>query len=130
MRTRPGNRLEFPSCPFCGAVVMRPAEEIAGLDLPGGKCDCGAVYAMDPTGLRLGEALLEALSLACGCDSDLGWKLEPGEDYEERQILGYDPNRHVIIGAGANYRSGMSALCFIRLSEGALERAAGRARHG
>ncbi len=126
MRARPGRRVDFPTCPFCGTVVRRP-EEVGGA-MPGGSCSCSAVYVADTRGLSLGEALLEALSLACGGDPDLGWQLEPAEDYEERQLLGYDPVRHVIIGSAATYRSGMGALLFIRLTEGALERAGERVR--
>jgi hypothetical protein len=81
---------------------------------------------MDAVGLNLGEALLEALSLVSGGNPDLGWQLEPGEDYEDKQVLGYDVARHVIVGSAATFRSGMGALCFVHLTEGALERAAGR----
>jgi hypothetical protein len=95
--------------------------------MPGGSCGCGTVYVMDTTGLALGEALLEALSLACGGDAGLGWQLEPGEDYEDHQLLGYDPGRHIVIGSATNYRSGMAALVFVRLIEGGLERAGQRA---
>jgi len=126
-RPRPGRRIDFPTCPYCGAVVKRPAD-IAGSVLSGGSCVCGAAYTMDPTGLNLGETLLEALALLCGGNPDLGWQLQPGEDYEEQQCLGYDPSRHVIIGSAASYRSGMAALIFVRLLEGGLERAGERAR--
>ena len=126
MRARPGRRVEFPTCPFCGAVVPRP-QEISGAQMPGGTCDCGAAYVMDATGLALGEALLEALALVCEGNEDLGWQLEPGEDYEDRQVLGYDAGRHVVIGSAASFRSGMAALSFVRLLEGALERASQRA---
>lgn len=125
MRTRPGQRLEFPTCPFCGAVVRRP-EAVAGIEMPGGRCGCQGVYVMDVRGQALGEALLDALTLLCGGNPDLGWQLEPGEDYEERQVLGYDHRRHVVIGS-AGYRSGLGALIFVRLLAGGLERAGRRA---
>ncbi len=126
MRARPGRRVEFPNCPFCGVVIPRPAE-VAGIELPGGACHCGAAFVLDPTGLNMGEALLQALALACGGNEDVGWQLEPGEDYQDRQVLGYDPNRHVVLGSADTFRSGMAALCFVKLTEGALERAGERA---
>jgi hypothetical protein len=123
---RTGRNVDFPTCPQCGAVVKRP-EEVGG-QLPGGSCVCGTVYVMDPTGLNMGEALLEALSLACGGNPDLGWNLQPGEDYQDYAVLGYDPARHVIVGSATTFRSGMAALLFISLKEGGLERARERAR--
>lgn len=58
----------------------------------GGRCDCGAVFACDPTGHNVGEAYLDALTYACG-----GWdevvNRKPGDSCHEA-VFNYDLRTH------------------------------------
>jgi hypothetical protein len=58
----------------------------------GGKCECGAVYACDPTGHNVGEAYLDALIYASGGDWN---KVQSGdaESYQET-VRNYDMGAH------------------------------------
>lgn len=85
---------ETARCPFCRALVSAPEEiktETGGFI--GGRCECGAVYACDPTGHNVGEAYVDALAYACG----EGWagfdSLDPGENYREA-VFNYDLRSH------------------------------------
>ena len=110
-----------PRCPFCDRLIDRPKEvEPRRLgDFDYGLCKCGAVYVHDVTGHNLGAAYVEALGFACNDDWDLAWSLEPGEDYEDAIIEGYDFGSHVVYPTGytPKGRRVRGALSFIRLIE-------------
>ncbi|NIA08647.1 MAG: tetratricopeptide repeat protein [Nitrospiraceae bacterium] len=107
-----------PLCPFCGRPIKPPKEveprRLANFDY--GVCDCGAVYVHDVTGHNLGAAYVEALGFACNDDWDLAWSLEPGEDYEDAIVEGYDFESHVVYpGKTTGGKRAKGALSFIRL---------------
>ena len=55
----------------------------------GGKCSCGAVYCVDPTGHNVGEAYLDALVLAFGDDWD-----QIAEGTYSEAVFTYDARTH------------------------------------
>lgn len=59
------------SCPFCNKAISP-----AFIDFPihlssfsGGKCNCGAVFLVDPSGKNMGQLLIDAL-LIIGLNAD------------------------------------------------------------
>jgi hypothetical protein len=71
-------------CPFCWEWLPA-AERLAKVfssDSRGGRCSCGAFFVVDETGRSGGQALLDALALACGGDLDRAVTLDSGKDYE------------------------------------------------
>ena len=111
-------------CPFCGAHVERPQELNTRMpgEMPVGSCSCGAVYACDETGHKLGAAMIDALVFACDMDWDLAWSLLPEDDYLEEVIDHYDYVTHRIIYT--NFFEGRrisGALYFIRLHDDVQE---------
>jgi hypothetical protein len=104
-------------CPFCEALLPRPRKRpwnVISL-LPGGRCACGAVFVVDPTGRNGGQALLEALEDACGGDRDRSLALLAGRDYAEL-IANYDPQLHQFIRDFKGYRRGMARLYLVKLT--------------
>lgn len=85
---------ETPRCPFC-ALLLREPENIktAAGGFIGGRCECGAVYACDPTGHNVGEAYLDALEYASGEGRDIFSSLQSDEHYEEA-VFNYDLRTH------------------------------------
>jgi len=85
-RTRPVR------CPFCREEVLRPVELQEGqwYDFGGGFCDCGAVFAHDPTARNGGAAFLQALVMAVDGDMDRALALAEGEDYDVGYVENYD----------------------------------------
>lgn len=80
---------EPAKCPFCAQTLHAPKlTKTATGECLGGRCTCGAVYSFDPTGHNLGEAYLDALTLASGDSADLF-----SHKYEE-VVLDYDARRH------------------------------------
>lgn len=80
---------EPAKCPFCKQVLRAPGPvKTETGDCVGGRCGCGAVYCFDPTGHNLGEAYLDALTLACGEEAELF-----SREYDEA-VLEYDARRH------------------------------------
>jgi hypothetical protein len=81
-------------CPFCDRPIEEP-DEIRNRfsSFTGGKCGCGAVYAFDRSGHRLGDAYVDALVYACDDYWDRAWSLIPDEDYEVRELR-YDSRRN------------------------------------
>lgn len=119
-----------PTCPFCGAVISRPAEPEFSMphDLPVGTCTCGATYAYDPTGHNLGIAMTDALVLACGGDWDRAWDLVPDQDYREAQVENYDDMTHRVVPGGVyEGRRIAGTLYFISMDrEGAVSGTGGQ----
>lgn len=65
-------------CPFCNAPVPPPVRISAvfsGEGCLGGRCACGAAYAVDETGRLGGCALLDAQAVLCDGDLDRAMKL-------------------------------------------------------
>jgi hypothetical protein len=114
--------LTEPRCPFCRQPFRKPEDIPTELGFfLGGVCECGAVYACDPTGRNLGEAFADALPYACNQDWDLAWSLTPGEDYEQ-MVLNYDLRTHRISPrqGPAYYRASKGKILFVKLREGIL----------
>jgi hypothetical protein len=87
-----------------------------------GSCSCGAVYACDETGHRLGLAMIEALVFGCDMDWDLAWDLSPGEDYLQEIVENYDLQTHLIVSSGSyEGRKTSGALYFVRLHKDVRE---------
>lgn len=57
---------EKAHCPFCRKIINRPRKifPIWKTEFSGGKCSCGAVFLMDPTGKNMGLLLADALMIA------------------------------------------------------------------
>jgi len=51
------------------------------MEICGGICTCGSIYAMDRSGHNLGEIFMDALTFACRGDIDRAMSLGP-QDYE------------------------------------------------
>ena len=107
-----------PWCPFCGVDVGRPshAPERRMNEFPVGRCQCGAVYTSDVTGINVGSAIVETLVYACGDNADFAWELLPEDDYLTGRIENYDENTHQIIATkNIDGRAVRGVLYFVRL---------------
>jgi len=88
--------LNEPRCPFCRKLFDSPHDVATELGFfYGGICECGAVYACDPTGHNPGEAFVDALTYACGEDWSMAWSLVPDKDYQQI-ALSYDVKTHTV----------------------------------
>ncbi len=110
------DRTEKVRCPFCGAALLRPVEVEGGqwYDFAGGFCDCGAVFAHDPTARNGGAVFLQALVMATDGDMDRAMSLAEGEDYDAGYVNNYDISEHRVD------TSAFGTLYFIRLRAGAV----------
>jgi len=113
-----------PWCPFCGQDVGRPGypdkRKLGEFAL--GSCECGAVYASDPTGFNIGAAIVECLVHACDDNWDLAWDLLPEEDYLTGRIEDYDEVTHQVVETrNLDGRIIRGVLYFIRLQENITE---------
>lgn len=80
-----------------------------------GRCQCGAVYASDPTGYNIGAAMVECLVHACG-DWDLAWELLPEEDYLTGRLERYDEKTNQVVDTGnLDGRMIRGVIYFVRL---------------
>ncbi|MBW2484464.1 MAG: PBS lyase, partial [Deltaproteobacteria bacterium] len=110
-----------PWCPFCGQDVGRPQypdkRKLGEFAL--GSCECGAVYASDPSGFNIGAAMVECLVHACNDNWDLAWDLLPEQDYLTGRIQDYDEVTHQVVEKrNLDGRIIRGVLYFIRLQEG------------
>jgi hypothetical protein len=116
--------IKRPLCPFCGMHLERPQEldpRMPG-EMPIGSCSCGAVYACDETGHKLGAAMIEALVFACNMDWDLAMGLLPEDDYLEEIVDHYDyVTNRIIYTQFFEGRRISGALYFIRLHDDVQE---------
>ena len=113
-----------PWCPFCGQDVGRPQypdkRKLGEFAL--GSCECGAVYASDPSGFNIGAAIVECLVHACGDNWDLAWDLLPEQDYLTGRIEDYDEVTHQVVETrNLDGRIIRGVLYFIRLQESAAD---------
>jgi hypothetical protein len=109
-----------PWCPFCGQDVGRPQypdkRKLGEFAL--GSCECGAVFASDPSGFNIGAAIVECLVHACDDNWDLAWDLLPEEDYLTGRIEDYDEITHQVVETrNLDGRIIRGVLYFIRLQE-------------
>lgn len=88
-----------PWCPFCGQTIGRPQPPVQRKlgEFNVGTCQCGAIYASDPTGHNVGAAMVEALVYACNDDWDLAWELVPEKDYLTGRVENYDEITHQVM---------------------------------
>ena len=102
-------------CPFCENYLAGPVDiRFKTLDITGGICSCGAVYALDRTGHNLGEIYLDALTFLCRGDIDKALSLTP-EDYET-ETLDYDIHTNTV--RWRENRTGRSGkIIFVRLKK-------------
>ncbi|NOQ66345.1 MAG: PBS lyase [Desulfobacterales bacterium] len=109
-----------PWCPFCGQDVGRtqyPDRRKMG-EFPLGDCECGAVYASDPSGFNVGSVIVELLVHACGDNWDMAWDLLPEEDYLTGRIENYDEVTHQVVEKrNLDGRLIRGVLYFIRMQE-------------
>ena len=113
-----------PWCPFCGQDVGRPQypdkRKLGEFAL--GSCECGAVYASDPTGFNIGAAMIESLVHACNDNWELAWDLLPEQDYLTGRIEDYDEVTHQVVEKrNLDGRIIRGVLYFIRLQENVAE---------
>lgn len=101
-------------CPFCDNYLVAPVDiKMKSLEISGGICTCGAIYAMDRSGHNLGEIFMDALVFACRGDIDRAMSLDPG-DYESADF-DYNLQSNTI---GRRARIGkLSKIVFIRLRD-------------
>lgn len=101
-------------CPFCNTQLIRPVEiRLRTVELTGGICRCGAVYALDRTGHNLGEVYLDALTFLCRGDINGALSLNP-EDYED-VVYDYDYETNRL---DARSRTGkIRKMLFMRLKQ-------------
>jgi hypothetical protein len=109
-----------PWCPFCGQDVGRPQypdkRKLGEFSL--GNCECGAVYASDPSGFNIGAAIVECLVYACGDNWELAWDLLPEQDYLTGRIEDYDEVTHQVVETrNLDGRIIRGVLYFIRLQQ-------------
>ena len=109
-----------PWCPFCGQDVGKPSypdkRKLGEFAL--GECECGAVYASDPSGFNVGAAIVELLVHACGDNWDMAWDLLPEEDYLTGRIEDYDEVTHQVVEKrNLDGRIIRGVVYFIRLQE-------------
>ena len=109
-----------PWCPFCGQDVGRPQypdkRKLGEFAL--GSCECGAVYASDPSGFNIGAAMVECLVHACNDNWELAWDLLPEQDYLTGRIEDYDEVTHQVVEKrNLDGRIIRGVLYFIRLQE-------------
>jgi hypothetical protein len=109
-----------PWCPFCGQDVGRPGypDKRKLGEFAMGNCECGAVYASDPSGFNVGAAIVECLVHACDDNWDLAWDLLPEQDYLTGRIEDYDEVTHQVVETrNLDGRIIRGVLYFIRLQE-------------
>jgi len=84
---------ESARCPFCSGTIPPPeAIRTETGEFTGGRCECGAVYACDPTGHNVGEAYLDALIYASGGDWNKVQSID-AESFHEA-VRNYDMGAH------------------------------------
>ncbi len=107
-----------PWCPFCGQKVGKPSDAIERKmsEFKVGRCQCGAVYASDPTGQNIGAAMVETLVFACDNNWDFAWDLLPEDDYLTGRVEDYDEQTHQVVDTrNLDGRAVRGVLYFIRL---------------
>jgi hypothetical protein len=107
-----------PWCPFCGQKVGKPSDAIERkmTEFKVGRCQCGAVYASDPTGMNVGAAMVETIVFACDNNWDFAWDLMPEDDYLTGRVEDYDEVTHQVVETrNIDGRGVRGVLYFVRL---------------
>lgn len=106
-----------PRCPFCTILLREPEniKTVAG-GFIGGRCECGAVYACDPTGHNVGEAYLDALVYVSGEGNDIFGSLKSDEHYEEA-VFNYDLRTHRLWNIKDIRRDYSGKIVFIKVAK-------------
>ena len=105
-----------PVCPFCQTGLDRPKTITLNVmeDVLGGTCrTCGAIFAVDQTGKRGGEVMLQALNMAAERLSKDVSEMVPGEDYEEF-VLSYDWRTHRSSGISRGFMDGSGSIYIVK----------------
>ncbi len=105
-----------PRCPFCNAELQRPADMNIG-DAEqglGGKCSCGAIYLVDPTGKNVGLMMAQALNMMTDALKKGVAELIPDEDYQDA-VLSYDWRTHRSTGVSQGYMDGYGRLYIFKM---------------
>jgi hypothetical protein len=68
-------------------------------EFEGGRCRCGAHFAVDPTARNGGAVLMQVLAQACDGDWDAALELRP-EDYRVGYIHKYSSRDHEVNDSG------------------------------
>ena len=98
-------------CPFCDNYLIAPIDiQFRSVEITGGICKCGAIYALDRSGHSMGEIFMDALVFACKGDYDMALSLNP-EDYETVEYE-YDLDTNTI---GRSTTAKISRIIFIRI---------------
>lgn len=81
----------------------------------GGKCECGAAFVFDETGRGGGQAMIDAVAVACDGDLDRALALTHGDDYtvETRPYL----PRTRTFGRGPMHRGVQPSIWFVGLKK-------------
>jgi hypothetical protein len=116
MRERERERAMAPRCPFCEAALKRPeAVDTGDADrIPGGTCECGALYLVDSTGKNVGTVMAQALVKAADMLGKKVSDLDPDGDYEDA-VLSYDWRTHRSLGRVTGYMDGYGRLYLLRI---------------
>jgi hypothetical protein len=101
-------------CPFCSNPLAAPLDITADtLELTGGICTCGAVYALDRTGHNLGAIFMDALVFACKEDYDKALSLN--QDEYDTETLDYDPFSNTASRSEGRSTKKIPKLFFVKL---------------
>ena len=104
-----------PHCAFCGVNIERPTElRVSDIEkAQGGRCSCGALYIVDPTGKGVGEVMAQALSMVAEALGKNIWDLAPDEDYVDA-VMRYDVRTHRSGGLDRGFSDRYGRLYFIK----------------
>ncbi|MCS7163657.1 MAG: hypothetical protein NZ845_01475 [Thermodesulfovibrio sp.] len=111
---------ELPTCLFCGRIIDPPESKNTEFgEVIYGRCQCGALYVCEPTGRNQGEALVNAMMLACPDGIE---NIELGVNYELKEKA-YDYKTHKYVYLKNQLFSGR--LFFIKALKESIKRAVG-----
>jgi hypothetical protein len=99
MKRRQAKKLRSPKlvCPFCDDLLPEAEmrfDVFSGEGCQGGKCKCGAAYALDEIGRAGGQAILDAVAILVDGDLDRAMSLKADLDYQvESRPFTFGPAR-------------------------------------
>lgn len=87
MKRRQAKKLRSPklTCPFCDELLPESEMRLdvfSGEGCQGGKCTCGAAFALDEIGRAGGQAILDAVAILVDGDLDRAMSLKADLDYQ------------------------------------------------
>jgi hypothetical protein len=99
-------------CPYCDNFLRAPVDiNFKTMEITGGICTCGAIYAYDRTGRNLGGIFMDALVFVCKGNIDKSLALNP-EDYDTAD---YDYDIHTNMLGRTSKTGKAGKLVFVRL---------------